>query len=101
MTDLVALVADRPAWYALPRTVQLQHVTAALGIPCDMEAVERLSIVPPGRMHASLKRSTAHGDWGFPADPTAGDTHTAWDGSRWRYSSTPWWERIDDDDAAT
>lgn len=101
MSDLVALVADRAAWYALTRTEQVQRITAALDIPYDAAAEERLSIVPPGRMHASLRRMTAHRDWGFPADPTDGDVWTACDGSRWRYTSTPWWKRIDDDDPAS
>ncbi|MBF6215641.1 hypothetical protein IU436_27505 [Nocardia farcinica] len=95
--DLISLVADRAAWYALTRTEQVQRITTALDISCDAAAEERLSIVPPGRAHTSLKRSTAHREWGFPETPTAGDVHVSWDGSRWRYGDIPWWERINDD----
>ncbi|BAD58856.1 hypothetical protein [Nocardia farcinica] len=97
MSSLVDLAADRATWYALTRTEKLQHITAALDGPCDEVAQQFLSTTPPSGWTSALKRSTAWREYGFPADPVEGDVHTAWDGSRWRYTSIPWWKQIDDD----
>lgn len=87
-----------PAWYSLSRQERLRRITTVLGIPCDRDAAERLSTVPPAGWTDSLSQHSAHRDYGFPASPTPGDSWTAWDGTGWTFSHlAPWWNRSFDE----
>lgn len=85
---------DRDAWYTLPLMGRVAIVAAYLEVTLDSPAARELVPVPPSRVYEAMNRRQASLEHGFPADPTEGDVWTAWDGSRWRFGRTPWWDLI-------
>lgn len=79
-------------WGRLGRAERIRLISTALGIDPESSATVHLSTVPPSGWTESLRPREAARAYGFPSEPSAGDTWTAWDGSVWTFSDlVPWW----------